>query len=322
MGRIVHATMWDVIIVTGEALVDLVIEPDGEVTAVLGGAPFNTARAAARLGASVQFLGALATDRFGSLLHDALTSDGVGVDHAPRTERPTTLAAAELDPRGAAEYRFYIDGTSAPELTTGDVASLEVVPEVVFTGGLGLVLEPMAQSIVALVEGLSDDTTVFVDINCRPQIIADRETYLERIWRVLRRADVVKVSDEDLAYLLPGVEVAAAADELLRRGPAAVVVTHGSAATFLTTTRGSRNIAVPAPPGAIIDTIGAGDTFGAALLVAWTAAGTHRSRLRIDHVLDDLARAVEAAHAAAAVVVTRRGANPPWRNELPETWAS
>lgn len=313
--------MCDMIVVAGEALVDLVIEFDGEVTAVLGGAPFNTARAAARLGAPVQFLGALGTDRFGSLLRDALTSDGVGVDHAPRTEKPTTLAAAELDATGAAEYRFYIDGTSAPELTEVDVARFELGPEVIFTGGLGLVLEPMAASIVSLVESLADDTAVFVDINCRPQIIADRETYLERIWRVLRRADVVKVSDEDLAYLLPGVEVTAAADQLLHHGPAAVVVTHGSAPTILATTSGSREVPVASPSGAVIDTIGAGDTFGAALVVAWTAAGSHRSRLRNDLALDDIARAVEAAHAAAAVVVTRRGAEPPWRNELPETWA-
>ena len=309
------------IVVAGEALVDLVIEPDGQVAAALGGAPFNAARAAARLGSSVQYFGALSTDRFGSLLLDQLVRDGVGVELAPRTDLPTTLAAAELDPSGGAEYRFYIAGTSAPQLTATDLRPLPDGPEAVFTGGLGVVLQPMADTILALVEGLPEESAVVVDVNCRPKVIEDRSAYLQRLWRMLLRTDVVKVSDEDLAYLLPGVDVASAARELLDRGPAAVVVTRGSTATFIATANGSVEVPVRPLAAPIVDTIGAGDTFAAALLVASAAHHQLRARLRSGRALADLADAVDAAHAASAVVVTRRGADPPWRHELRDIWA-
>ncbi len=308
------------IVVAGEALVDLVIEPDGAVTAALGGAPFNTARAAARLGAAVEFVGALSDDRFGSLLRDRLLADGVGVDHAPGTARPTTLAAAEVDDDGAAQYRFYIDGTSAPLLTAADVAALPADPAVLFTGGLALVLEPMAETVVDLAEALSPTTAVIVDVNCRPRVIADRDRYVGRVSRLLARTDIVKLSDEDLAYLLPGVDAVAASNRLLDGGPSAVVVTGGARATRITTAAGSREIPVTALAGPVVDTIGAGDTFGGGLVAAWVAQDGRRELLRADGALDGLSRAVAAAHEAAAVVVTRRGADPPWRDELPDAW--
>ena len=124
------------ITVVGEALVDLVVAPDGSVTATLGGAPYNAARAAARLGASTRFAGALSIDRFGALLAARLEADGVDTQFGRRTERPTTLAAAELDEHGSATYRFYIDGTSAPDLPSGSLGELPDDP-LFFTGGLG-----------------------------------------------------------------------------------------------------------------------------------------------------------------------------------------
>jgi fructokinase len=136
-----------VIIVVGEALVDLVIAPSGAVDAALGGAPYNTARGAARLGADVEFVGGLSVDRFGSLLRERLGADGVETSHAVATDAPTTLAAAEIDDDGSAAYRFYFDGTSAPlvsaQAVEAAVAALQA-NDVLFTGGLGLVLEPMA----------------------------------------------------------------------------------------------------------------------------------------------------------------------------------
>ena len=309
------------IVVAGEALVDLVIDPAGTVTAALGGAPFNTACAAARLGADVEFVGTLSEDRFGSLLQNRLAGDGAGTGHAPRSERPTTLAAAELDSSGAAEYRFYIEGTSAPHLTASDVESLPIAP-VLFTGGLGLVLEPMAESIAGLVAGLPDATAVFVDVNCRPKVIRDREVYVERIERVLARSDVVKVSDEDLAYLRPGLDVGSAAECVLALGPAAVVVTHGATATVVVTAHGTREIPVRPLTAPLVDTIGAGDTFGAGLVTAWLTGGGERGDLRDPSAPDRLARSVAAAHAAVAVVVTRRGADPPWRHELADDWGT
>ena len=118
------STVRRMILVAGEALIDLVISPSGDVSAALGGAPFNTARACSRLGGDVSFLGAISVDRFGQMLATQLADDGVDLAHASRVDRPTTLAAAELDEHGAATYRFYIEGTSAPALDRSDADGL------------------------------------------------------------------------------------------------------------------------------------------------------------------------------------------------------
>ena len=296
------------IVVVGEALVDLVISPSGEVDAKLGGAPYNTARACGRLGADVAFVGALSRDRFGGLLAAQLRSDGVDVASAPRVDEPTTLAAAELDDRGTATYRFYIAGTSAPALVT--VPSVET--DVLFTGGLALVLEPMANTVEAMVAGSAGDEVVMVDVNCRPRVVPDRDRYVERVERVLEGTDIVKVSDDDLRYLWPDLEPLAAGRSMLTRGPRAVLITAGAAGVHVLTSDGAR--VVPAHPVEVVDTVGAGDTFGAGFLVAWTEQGS------VDE-LDDLDRlAVAAGFGArvAGVVCGRRGADPPWRHELDE----
>lgn len=301
--------------IAGEALIDLVISPDGSVEAKLGGAPFNTARACGRLGVDVEFIGAISVDRFGSMLVDQLVKDGVDVASVARVEAPTTLAAAELDEHGAASYRFYVDGTSAPALTASTAAGSS--SGALFTGGLSLMLEPMATTVESMVTGSDPDRLVMVDVNCRPLLIADRDTYVDRVERVLARADVVKVSDEDLAYLMPGAPIADAASALLALGVTAVLVTAGGDGVHVFTNEGADRVAVE--PVDVVDTIGAGDSFGAGLL-AWSIGnGLGRSDVAR---LDVLRRAVAAANAVAGVVVTRRGADPPWRSELPDDWPS
>ena len=160
--------MTPVIVVAGEALVDLVIGVDGSVSAALGGAPFNTARTCGRLGASVGFMGAVSDDRFGAQLVAQLIDDQVSTELLQRVSVPTTLAAAELDAQGAATYRFYTEATSAPALQP---ATLPAATATFFTGGLGLVLEPMAVTVTGLVETASDDVMVVIDLNCRPDVI-------------------------------------------------------------------------------------------------------------------------------------------------------
>ncbi|MFP5486693.1 MAG: carbohydrate kinase family protein, partial [Acidimicrobiia bacterium] len=296
------------ITVVGEALIDLVIDPSGHVTAALGGAPFNTARACGRLGVDVRFVGMLSQDRFGTMLRAQLVADGVDVSDAPSAELPTTLAAAELDERGTASYRFYIDGTSAPAL---DVAPPVAPGDLLFTGGLGLVLAPMATTVEALVAG-AGDATVVVDVNCRPLVIPDRERYVARLRRVLAAVDVVKVSDEDLAYLSPGLEPVAAARELLELGPRVVVLTGGGSGVHVVTSSAERFVPVEAVD--VVDTIGAGDTFGGGLLAWLTLHGVDAAGLADPDVLE---RAVRAANTAAGVACTRRGADPPHRADLP-----
>lgn len=305
--------MATVIVVVGEALVDLVIAPSGEVTAALGGAPFNTARACGRLGADVAFVGAISVDRFGGMLAAQLAADGVSTAFVQRCEQPTTLAAAELDEHGSATYRFYFAGTSAPALTAhaGDLAG-----NVLFTGGLGLVLEPMADTAEALVgEAAASGAAVMIDVNCRPRIVPDRDPYVARVERVMRSAHVVKVSDEDLAYLRPGVAPLDAARSLLDLGPDAVLLTAGGGAVHVLTHDGEA--AVPVPATTVVDTIGAGDSFGGGFLAAWVASGRPNADLAS---LDALVPAVRAAIEVAGVVVTRLGADPPWRHELAPDW--
>lgn len=303
-----------VITVVGEALVDLVIEPDGSVTAALGGAPFNTARTCGRLGVDVEFVGAISLDRFGSMLAAQLAADGVSIDRLPRVDLPTTLAAAELDGHGAAQYRFYIADTSAPALVdVGDDRQCDVL----FVGGLGLVLEPMADTVEQLVAIQGDGCFVMVDVNCRPRIITDRDAYVARVDRLLAMADIVKVSDDDLEYLVPGHHPAAAARVLLHRGPRAVLLTAGGDGVRVITAAGGE--LVPVAPVDVVDTIGAGDSFGGGFLSWWVGAGFGTAE--VDD-LDLLVRAVGAATAVAGVVCVRRGADPPWRSELPADWSS
>ncbi|MGA9279363.1 PfkB family carbohydrate kinase, partial [Ilumatobacter sp.] len=266
------------IVVVGEALVDLVVGTDGAVDAVLGGAPFNTARATARLGAHVEFVGGISHDRFGSLLAARLTDDGVGIGHATRTDRPTTLAAAEIGEDGSATYRFYLEQTSAGTVEVGTipVPSVDTGVGIFFTGGLGFVLEPLATAVVDAIGSLAGDVVVMIDVNCRPAVIEDRSAYVDRVVAVIGRADIVKVSDEDLEYLFPGVGPLAAARRLLDVGARAVVLTAGSSATTVLAGDDRAEIAVPSIRGSVVDTIGAGDTFGAGMLAWWAASGWGR----------------------------------------------
>lgn len=300
--------------VVGEALIDLVISPSGEIVAKLGGAPFNTARACGRLGADVRFVGVVSDDRFGSMLAARLVDDGVDTSALVRVDLPTTLAAAEVDDHGTATYRFYIDGTSAPALRVIDPAAVD--GEVIFTGGLGLVLQPMADAVEAAIDASRSDQLVMVDVNCRPKVIADRAGYVDRVTRVVGRADVVKVSDEDLDYLAPGADPLAAARDLLAAGPSAVLVTRGGDGVHVLVA-GAETV-VDVDSVGVVDTIGAGDSFAAGFLSWWVASGAGRDDTGD---VDRLIAAVRAANDVAAVVVTRRGADPPYRSELPDDWS-
>jgi len=301
------------VVVAGEALVDLILRPDGSITAVPGGGPFNAARTLARLGIPTVFLGGLSADRFGAQLRSSLEADGVRLGMPEPMQRPTTLALAELDEGGAASYRFYFEGTSAPQVTDADAhAAFDGVASVLHVGTLGLVFEPMATSMEGLVSSVGADVLVFVDPNCRPLVVTDREAYVARVHRVLARADVVKVSGDDLDYLAPGVDRLEAARSLLAFGARVVLFTDGGEGVHVLTSHGER--AVPVPRVDVVDTVGAGDSFGGGFLATWVDAGRGRADL------DDL-EAVEAAARRAVVVAgitcTREGAEPPTLAELP-----
>jgi fructokinase len=218
-----------VILVGGEALMDVVLSSSGQISAHPGGGPYNSARAIGRLGRPVAYLGQISADRFGAQLRQGLEDDGVLLDAVVATEDPTTLAIAEIDGAGLATYRFYLDGTSAAGLTAE--AALAATPErvdAIHVGALGLVLEPTASALEAVVGAAAKETLVFLDPNCRPSAIADVAAYRARVERILARADVVKASEEDLAWLEPGLPAAAAGRAQRKRGPAVVLVPRGS----------------------------------------------------------------------------------------------
>jgi fructokinase len=302
-----------VIVVGGEALVDLVISPDGQVAAKLGGGPYNVARSLGRLGRKVGFLSAISTDRFGEQLFDALRGDGVDPSFTVRTDRPTTLAAAQLDESGAASYEFYLADTSAPSLD--QVPDVAVAVEAVHLGTLGIVLQPMADTIEKFLASLPADTLVMLDPNCRPSVPFDRSEFLQRLDRLVRRSHVVKVSTDDAAFIDAGRTPLEIAQQMVADGVRVVLLTAGGDGTTVVTAGGIRTI--PTEPVTIADTIGAGDSFGAAFLCAWL-----ESERGVDGFadLDALARAVVAAQQVAAITCSRVGADPPWRHELPADW--
>jgi fructokinase len=301
-----------VIVVAGEALVDLVIDPDGAVTAKLGGGPFNAARAIGRLGSEVAFLGALSSDRFGSLLHQQLLADHVDDSMVQFTELPTTLAAAELDEHGAATYRFYIAETAAPNLHP---LPLPDGASILHVGTLGMVLEPMATALEAIVGTIDDDVLVLLDPNCRPRVTPDRVGYIARLGRMLLRADVVKVSTDDLDFIAPE-EHSAGLQMLLEGGASVVLHTDGGRSVHIHSRSGE--IEVPVPKVEVVDTIGAGDSFGGAFAAWWDQAGLGRRDID-DH--EALRAAVTAAVEVAAISCSRVGAQPPRRAELGDRWS-
>lgn len=300
------------IVVAGDALVDLIVRPDGELVPVGGGGPYNAVRAIARLGLPCSWIGGLSTDRFGRMLEAAMVADGVSLDLAQRTDLPTTLALAELDEGGTATYRFYTEGTSAPAVHPGPLAGgLPAGTRAVLTGTLGFVLEPMATTLEAWVAGLPDDVPVMIDPNCRPSITRDPDAYRARLGRVIARADIVKASSEDLAFLRPGSTTAEAVSWIGSLGPRVILVTDGDRPVRVHVNGAVHS--VPAPPVEVMDTVGAGDTFGGAFLACLVNEGVNRATLAD---ADAVLRATRFAVRASAAVCERAGANPPTLAEL------
>lgn len=301
------------IVVAGEALIDLVLDDAGALAPHPGGGPFNAARTIGRLEQPVRYLGRLSSDRFGALLRDELLADGVDLDSAVATDDPTTLALAELDAGGGATYRFYFEETSAAGLTRDDADGALDDAAILYVGTLGLVLEPMASTLEGLVGSAPDDVLVALDPNCRPAVIGDPEAYRARLARMLARSDLVKASEDDLAWLTPGSAPAEAARALLAQGPRVALVTLGPAGALVVT--GEDAVEVPAPAVEVVDTIGAGDAFGGAFLASWLRRGLTRDELA------DVATVVETtrfACAVAALTCARAGASPPRLAELTE----
>jgi len=302
-----------VIVVAGEALVDLVVSRNGQVNARLGGAAYNAARTLARLGVQAALLERLSGDTLGTGLRDQLTAEKVTLCVPEPSAKPCTLAIATLDSAGSASYSFYLDATAGPDVDYETAQrALPADATAVHVGALCLVMEPFGAAVERLVlTGLPAGALVMLDPNCRPGAIADPASYRARISAIARRADIVKASAEDLAYLYPGVPAEAAAKLLRDDGAALVLVTDGPrpARAFVRDTV----LAEEVPAVTVVDTIGAGDAFGGAFLAWWTAHGRGKPDLGRG---DLVGQALRAAVAAAALTCARPGADPPTLAEL------
>ena len=310
------------IVVGGEALYDIVAGPGldrhAAITGHPGGGPFNVARTIGRLRQPVAFLGRLSTDRLGATHERMLVEDGVGLDCVVRSDDPTTLALASVDDDGVAAYAFYTQSTAAAGLTAqAAVAALPEDVAALHVGTLGLVLEPTASAMEAVVEQLAGRAMVVVDPNCRPQALADPAPYRERLARVLAHSDLVKVSEEDVGWLDPQRSPVEAARALLEAGPRAVLLTRGGDGALVLSA--DAETAVPAVPAVMVDTIGAGDAFGGGLVAWWRMQGLGRDALGD---LDAVLEATRFASRVAALTCARAGASPPTLPEVRDSAAA
>ena len=294
------------IVVCGEALIDRIRTSDGAQRATPGGGPFNTARALARLGVPTAFLGHLSEDQFGRELSEVLATDGVSMELASLGPEPTTVAIVEIDSRGVATYRFEIDGTSAPNLTP-DMTPISFAPEVkaLHIGTLGLVLQTMADTLVELARRERGRRLIMLDPNIRVGLVDDRN-YGTRLETSIATATIVKASDSDLAWIEPGTDYRVAAQHMLDRGVQMVAVTLGAHRDV--------RVHVAAPPVQVVDTIGAGDAFGAGLLGWLHHHDLLDPQLELDE--DQLQAALEYACLTASLTCARAGADPPWKREV------
>ena len=307
------------ILCCGEALIDMIPTPtvsgrDGYVPHP-GGAVFNTCIALGRLGVQTGMLTGLSTDMFGQLLTDSLKASHVDTSHVITSDRPTTLAFVRLQD-GHATYSFFDENSAGRMLSTDDLPEVSGEVSSLYFGGISLACEPGANTYANLLGREGSDRAVMMDPNIRPQFIKDIDKYRARLDWMMARADIVKVSDEDLNWIVPApLSLKDKVDFVLKSGPSVVILTRGGEGATGFLADGSE-VTVPAARVEIVDTVGAGDTFNAGVLAKLYELGAlQKSKLRTLSA-EDLEQALGHGARVAAVTVSRAGANPPWADEI------
>lgn len=304
--------------VIGEALIDLVpAGDDGLFSARPGGSPLNVAVGLARLGMATSMMARLSRTAFGRAVRRYLASESVDVSACPDTTEPATLAVVSLDESLDAAYDFYTQGTADWQWTPEELDRLAGETTVVHFGSIASWTEPGWRPIVDLVRRLRDTTEIVLsyDPNIRPALCGDRAETTAKVEQAVSCCHLVKVSEEDLAWLYPGVASATSAQEWLRLGPELVVVTAGPKGADAYTCGGT----VATSPGRalqVADTVGAGDSFTSALLVALAYGESMSPGLLGRTPAGDLAGALSFAVAASSITCTRIGADPPRAAEV------
>lgn len=304
------------IICCGEALIDMIPVGDGQsLKPHAGGAVFNTAIALGRLGLSPRFLSGISTDLFGKILMDALHSSDAATDLVIRSDRPTTLAFVELTD-GNARYVFYDENTAGRMLDPDDLPNIPDTATAMYFGGISLINAPAADFYLALALQEAPRRVIMADPNIRANFVTDEAGYRARLERLIACVDILKVSDEDLDWLVPGPMPQIDKANVLRGQGAKVVVLTRGAEGACALFGNDQMVEVPVPKVVVSDTVGAGDTFNAGFLASLSRDGLlHKDNIA---ALDAGAvkRALGLGAKVAAITVSRPGANPPWQSEL------
>ena len=291
--------------VCGEVLIDIL--PTGPV---VGGGPANTAKALARLGHDVHFIDGISTDAYGQSARAELLRDGVNLDLALASDQPTCTATVTLDSAGGASYEFLIDGTATFDFVSSWLPDpYRYQPQVLHIGTLVTMIEPGASALYDWAMQVAELAPIVFDPNIRPSVQPDRDLYEAAVEKWAALSAVIKVSDDDLAWLFPGQAIEDVANRWINDGAFLVVVTQGANGIMGYTSEG--RVEVPGVKVDVVDTVGAGDTVGAIVVEAMLAHGL--IELRGDLLRSVLTRAA----AAAAITCSRKGAQPPYKHELP-----
>jgi fructokinase len=305
------------ILCCGEALIDMLPRTStlGEdaYAPYAGGAIFNTAIALGRLGVPTGFFTGLSDDMMGDLLRKTLRESGVDYSYCATLSRPTTVAFVKLVD-GHATYAFYDEGTAGRMITEAELPALGDDCEALHFGAISLIPEPCGTTYEALLTREHASRVISLDPNIRPGFIKDKDAHLGRIRRMAAMSDIVKFSDEDLAWFGLDGDEEALARHWLHHGAKLVVVTRGADGAVGYTA--NHKVMVPSERVTVVDTVGAGDTFDAGVLASLKMQNllTKQQVARLDE--SQIGKALALGAKAAAVTVSRAGANPPWAREI------
>jgi fructokinase len=292
----------------GEVLIDLIPDADQHL-AVVGGGPANTAKALAKLGVKTHFIDGISTDRYGQMAKAELLSANVLLDYVQYSNKPTCTAKVTLSKSGSASYEFVIEDTATFDFSDQwlpDPQNLK--PSILHIGTLATVIEPGASVLFEWVQSVANIAPIVFDPNIRPAVLGDRDEYVKKVEEWVAIASAVKVSDEDLNWLYPGEAINEIANKWLEVGVELVVVTLGDKG--ITAFRENEQISVDAVKVVVADTVGAGDTVGAVLVEAIVKNG-------LDKLTGEVLKSMlNRATKAAAITVSRTGANPPSKEEI------
>jgi len=298
----------DQVWVVGEVLIDLIPDRD-QYLAVVGGGPANTAKALANLGAKTYFIDGVSSDQYGQMAKAELLSANVLLDYAQYSNKPTCTAKVTLSKLGSASYEFVIEDTATfdfSDLWLPDPQSLK--PSLLHIGTLATVIEPGASVLFEWAQIVAQFAPIVFDPNVRPAVVGDRDQYVNKFEKWVALSSAVKVSDEDLNWLYPGEAINDIANKWLEVGVQLVVVTLGDKG--ITAYRRNEQISVDAVKVVVADTVGAGDTVGAVLVEAIVKNG-------LDKLTGEVLKTMlNRAAKAAAITVSRTGANPPSKEEI------